>query len=125
MSWCNPQLRTPWCADLTCEACAPHRPTFQAPPLLRSNRVQCIRCKAHRDLRLAPRCLVCGAEAHTVVRPTAGDLESAVLGVIQAAEEMDFALHAGAVITPAHRNARRLAEACRSLALAKAGVSRA
>lgn len=26
MSWCNPNVRTPFCQDVKCPACSPHRP---------------------------------------------------------------------------------------------------
>ena len=66
------------------------------------HRVQCRRCNAHRDLTKAPRCFVCG---------------------LAAAEQVDRALYAGAEIANGHRCALRLSEACRQLALARAGVT--
>ena len=91
------------------------------------HRVQCRRCNAHRDLTKAPRCFVCGAEAYDDVKPTAGDraeaVDKAVAEVLAAAEQVDRALYAGAEIANGHRCALRLSEACRQLALARAGVT--
>lgn len=90
-------------------------------------RVQCDRCKAHRDQAIAPRCLVCGYEAWTAVVPTAGDRAAAAaklaeVEVLAAAEAIDAELYEGAQIANGHRCATRLSEACRKLALARAGA---
>lgn len=88
-----------------------------------TDRVACRRCGAHRDLTIAPRCLVCGAEAYGRVLPTPGDLvvDPVDAEVLVAAEAIDLALHDGAVITASSRLAIALRNACRHRALALAG----
>ncbi len=85
-------------------------------------RVACRRCGCHRDLTIAPRCLVCGAESFDPVAPSAGDLDAIQIEVIESAEAIDFALHDGASVSPSSYLASRLRTACRALALARAGV---
>jgi hypothetical protein len=84
-------------------------------------RVSCVRCGAHRDLAIARRCLVCGAEGFDRVLPTAGDVDAITHEVLAAAEGLDQALNAGAVVSREHHDARRLHQAFRDLALARAG----
>ncbi len=85
-------------------------------------RVQCRGCRCHRDLRIAPRCLVCGQESFDPVEATAGDLDAITLEVIAAAEALDLALHDGVTVTKDYYLAGRLRTACRARALAKAGI---
>lgn len=85
-------------------------------------RVECARCKAHRDLTIAPICMVCGAARCSPVSPTAGDmLDGTDRAVIEAAEALDLALHDGLTVTEHYHLAVRLRLACRDRALALAG----
>lgn len=82
-------------------------------------RVQCVNCEAHRDLALAPRCLVCGAERYTPVTPPPVVMDAIDREVIAAAEALDAMLDRTHLkIVP---GAQRLREACRQRALALAG----
>lgn len=88
-------------------------------------RVRCVRCSAHRDLLIAPRCLVCGAEVYAVVDPTAGDVSTAdriTSELVTCAELLDLAIHDRVVLDPEHPVAVRLASACRQRALLLAGL---
>lgn len=82
-------------------------------------RVECQRCKAHRDLLLAPRCLVCRYESWNPVTPTSGDRDLAVDAVVEAAEEVDLVLYDFHSISEMHPSAMALREACRVLALSR------
>lgn len=91
-----------------------------------THRVECRRCTAHRDLTIAPRCFVCGAEACDDVVPSAGDraaaVDRAMAEVVAAAEAVDRILYRRGEIANGHWCATKLSEACRQLALARAGV---
>lgn len=84
-----------------------------------TRRVECVRCRAHRDLDLAPRCLVCGAERCTPVPPH--PLDGADQAVIAAAEAIDLAILRGYDRIYWRQLTTRLREACRARALALAG----
>ena len=84
-------------------------------------RVECRRCRCHRDLARSAGCLVCGAVAFVDVEPSPGDLASgatdeATTEVIEAAALIDRALFNGEEVTKWHRHALRLSVACRRLA---------
>lgn len=84
-----------------------------------TERVACQRCGAHRDLILAPRCLVCGAERYTPVTPPPVVMDAIDREVIAAAEALDESLDRTHLkIVP---GAQRLREACRQRTLALAG----
>ena len=84
-------------------------------------RVSCCRCQAHRDLTIAPRCLVCGFVGFVCVTPSPADVDPTTAEVLAAAEGLDQSLNAGAVVSREHHDARRLRLACRDLALARTG----
>jgi hypothetical protein len=86
-------------------------------------RVRCVRCTAHRDLAIAPTCLVCGCVAHLMVTATPGDLETDPITkeLVTCAELVDTAIHDRVVLDPTHPIAKRLAAACRARALSLAG----
>jgi hypothetical protein len=85
------------------------------------HRVACVTCGTHVDLNAGDRCS-CGSSAFKTVTPTAGDIAAVEQDILEAAMAMDRALLAGAVVTRSHNAARRLAAACRELALTRAGV---
>jgi hypothetical protein len=86
-------------------------------------RVACTRCDAHRDISIAPRCLVCGAFIYKVVAPKQGDLDAITTELLAAAELVDVVIQDGSLsgINCEHPAALRLQAACRNLALARAG----
>lgn len=84
-------------------------------------RVSCRHCAAHRDLAIAPRCLVCGREVFDNVEETAGDrLDGIDRELLAAAEAVDFALMV-LLLTHVVPGGARLQAACRARALALAG----
>lgn len=86
-------------------------------------RVQCDKCKAHRDLTIAPNCFVCGHARSTDVVPTAGDLEVFTDELVAAAEAVDVVLYRDLKLDGQHPSAMRLKRACRKMSLARAGVT--
>jgi hypothetical protein len=95
-------------------------------------RVECRRCKAQRDMGLVPEnqrhlvhCFICHAQDFVNVEPTAGDraaIKQATAAVVAAAEQVDLELHRNKGLLRIQPCAQRLAEACRQLAFARAGV---
>ena len=92
-------------------------------------RVACVnpKCRAHRIARLiagqllAGHCRVCGFVGFIVVQPSPSDLLAIYGQIVAAAEAIDLALHSSGGVTKQHPAAPPLREACRRLALARAG----
>ncbi len=48
MSFCDPEMRTPWCQDEGCEKCGEHRPKKDEKDLLLKKRLERIRVVKER-----------------------------------------------------------------------------
>lgn len=83
-------------------------------------RVACLHCGTHR-MKPGIAC-ICGECQYRPVAPGPCDLQAIEADVVQHAVLLDHAFQSGAVLSHTHPNAVRLAEACRALSLARAGI---
>jgi hypothetical protein len=87
-----------------------------------NQRVRCLECGEHRLYPKYSSCLSCGLNAYEAVTPTPMDVLELERKVVSVAEEIDTLLLSNVSIQPMSIPARRLADACRELLLARQGI---